>query len=277
LRSRNALRIVVLHRGSFNDPINSSILHYDEGKIPKSYEALSYEWGPELASDPSIRMNGHPVCVRTNLHLALQHIRWKDGDRHIWIDQLSINQADDKERGHQVRIMGQIYASAAHVIIWLGPAAERSDEAMVELANWGSHSQRDQCIVDGGWSTPDASPILALLNRTYWRRVWIQQEIHLARDYTVHCGTFHVEKTSITEARDFLVENQGKLIGKGYKAGVETLLRTTRKWYTTLAWANSRDYRYVLESWLRMGMNASLQSTEPRDFIYAMLGISTDC
>jgi hypothetical protein len=41
--------------------------------------------------------------------------------RTLWIDAVSTNQEDLQERGHQVQIMGDIYATAQGVIVWLGP------------------------------------------------------------------------------------------------------------------------------------------------------------
>jgi Heterokaryon incompatibility protein (HET) len=33
---------------------------------------------------------------------------------------ICINQANDEEKGHQVKLMGQIYSTAAFVLVWLG-------------------------------------------------------------------------------------------------------------------------------------------------------------
>jgi hypothetical protein len=217
-------------------------------------------------------LNNHTVRVRTNLHLALQHIRREDKDKRIWIDQLSINQASKRERGHQVRIMGQIYANAAHVIVWLGPAYQDSDRAMEVLADWESIPKPVSWDMKGDWRKQDMSAILALLRRRYWRRVWVQQEIHLARDFTVHCGTFCAGKTGFVAAADFMLDSQRKLPYGRKVPAIETLVRTKN---SPFRWTKKKNSN--LESWLRMGMRSSLQMTEPRDLIYAMLGISSDC
>ncbi len=39
---------------------------------------------------------------------------------YLWVDSLSINQADSVERSAQVRMMGDIYSSAQTVAVWLG-------------------------------------------------------------------------------------------------------------------------------------------------------------
>lgn len=38
----------------------------------------------------------------------------------MWIDSLCINQIDTSEKNYQVRLMGDIFAKAQHVLIWLG-------------------------------------------------------------------------------------------------------------------------------------------------------------
>lgn len=48
----------------------------------------------------------------------------------VWIDALCINQQDKDERASQVRLMGQIYSSAASIAIWIGPVYEESALAM---------------------------------------------------------------------------------------------------------------------------------------------------
>ncbi|KAK3485259.1 uncharacterized protein B0T23DRAFT_389984 [Neurospora hispaniola] len=55
----------------------------------------------------------------------------------LWIDQLCINQSDSDEKAVQVGLMSQIYSRAKQVLIWLGPAADGSDEVMDVLAELG--------------------------------------------------------------------------------------------------------------------------------------------
>jgi len=55
----------------------------------------------------------------------------------LWIDQICINQDDEKEKTAQVNLMHQIYAGAEQAIVWLGPAADESDKLMRFLSRIG--------------------------------------------------------------------------------------------------------------------------------------------
>lgn len=91
-----------------------------------SYEALSYTWGDDFSpqtifvTDGDKSTSAHPMSVNSNLFGALRHLRRRDMSRVMWIDLLSINQTDVVERSQQVAIMGDIFAAATAVQVWLG-------------------------------------------------------------------------------------------------------------------------------------------------------------
>ncbi|KAI6417389.1 hypothetical protein MCOR21_011106 [Pyricularia oryzae] len=126
---RDAIRLCRLFRRS-QDPqrppiirceLFQSYLHKAEG-VP--YEALSYTWACEDETSETIKhtiiMSGKVHHVTTNLFHALSSIRLDHEDRIVWIDALCINQADHRERGHQVGQMAQTYSCAQGVLVWLG-------------------------------------------------------------------------------------------------------------------------------------------------------------
>jgi hypothetical protein len=55
-------------------------------------------------------------------------------ERLVWIDALCINQSDDEEKTEQVRRMGEVYAQAKQVIVYLG-RADASKRAFLGLIN----------------------------------------------------------------------------------------------------------------------------------------------
>jgi hypothetical protein len=106
-----------------------------------SFVALSYEWGnPDRffwievtdSDDKSLGV----IPLTDNLHSALCDIRDSDAvaTRSFWIDQITINQDDETERGHQVNLMGDIYTAATRVVSYLGPR-DAYDEDALELLN----------------------------------------------------------------------------------------------------------------------------------------------
>lgn len=90
-------------------------------------------------------------------------------------------------------MMGDIFRNTKSAIAWLGPARDDSDIAMdlmvdnrkVERLVTGREKQHE---INVG-TCLEAEAIYKLCHRSYWKRVWIIQEIHLARDYVVWCGT----------------------------------------------------------------------------------------
>lgn len=111
-------RMLVLHPGERNSPIKCSLEHKNLASRPK-FDALSYVWGSSVTTD-EITCDSKPRQVGRNLHEALKRLRLPDKERVLWIDALCINQADNKEKTQQVRIMGEIYSRARNVFIWLG-------------------------------------------------------------------------------------------------------------------------------------------------------------
>ncbi|KAL4730836.1 hypothetical protein ACLX1H_002878 [Fusarium chlamydosporum] len=90
-----------------------------------TFEALSYTWGDGTSSklqEVEITTNGSTSAfkISNNLNAALRALRRSDVPRLVWADAICINQKDSKERGQQVRMMGQIFSRAFQVVIWLG-------------------------------------------------------------------------------------------------------------------------------------------------------------
>jgi hypothetical protein len=137
------------------------------------YEALSYVWGDEKNPE-SITIiedqNGRgELAVTQNLFTALLHLRDREIPRTIWVDAVCINQADEKEKEHQIQFMAAIYAKASRVIVWLGEAQANSDQALeairVAAENSMSVSKTQQLEEQG---------IRELLKRPWFHRIWVR-------------------------------------------------------------------------------------------------------
>jgi hypothetical protein len=108
----------------------------------------------------------------------------------FWIDSICINQSNLQERNHQVGLMKQIFLQAIDVYVWLGPKADNSDIGMDYIAKKGA--RRLRACGPGFkplWSRAEGKAVYHLCERSYWRRMWIIQEIVHARKVTVLCGT----------------------------------------------------------------------------------------
>ena len=183
------IRLLTLHPSTNSeDRIRCTLNEVSLDDKPE-YEALSYAWGlPEDVKE--ILVNGRIVTVRVNLYQALVHLR-KDKDRALWIDALCINQQNTLERNHQVKQMGRVYENTWRVLAWLGVEKDGSDEAMRCIASAQSYLSRASELSEG-IGIRSAHAISALLEREYWQRLWIIQELLLAKRARFQCGAQHI-------------------------------------------------------------------------------------
>lgn len=199
---RPALRLIRLRAARAEPGIHCEFIEafFDED-VP-DYEAISYTWG-SLHTPSEIRLNGSKFAITENLFSVLQDVRYQDEDRILWIDAICIDQGSHSELGHQVQQMDQIYQRAHRVIIWLGPLTDSVGLLMDSLANLQSQMPGiDWTPTDPRWpisrkrlkdSSTEALTTLAqifldILQRPWFRRVWVIQEVANARAALVHCG-----------------------------------------------------------------------------------------
>lgn len=127
LRSDKMIRVIDLLPSSSGDEelkCKMSQISVQSG----GYTALSYEWGPRDMIHRVTVLDGHGktrgyISVTTNLKNALYDLRDSPDvkQKRFWVDQITINQGDTTEKGHQVKSMTTIYKMAARVIVYLGP------------------------------------------------------------------------------------------------------------------------------------------------------------
>jgi hypothetical protein len=201
---KSPIRLVLKHAALDDysvEDVDSEVLTYlaylfedtDTSNTPEAddreFIALSYVWGEE---DPvhDIEIEQDDQCgyltVRQNLFDFLVIRRSFSGvSPWFWIDQISINQQDGEEKGHQVNQMAEIYTQATTVEVWLGPAFEGSDEAMKYYFHFGFIEDRAHLEqVRRHYH----EPLIKLAGLPYWSRAWILQEFQLNRNLTVRLG-----------------------------------------------------------------------------------------
>jgi len=190
--SVNEIRIIrwVAPVNDDDDEVRCDLLHRSLDEQP-TYDALSYVWGePEPAQ--KIHVNGKPVSVTPNLYGTLRQIRHAGCD--VWVDALCINQKDDVEKGSQVPLMGRIYQQADYVISWLGEGGDGIDIALKFIEVLKDELLKRSEMVSrmlGSEEEPFNTlwqAVGELLGHPYWTRVWIVQEILLARNPVLCSG-----------------------------------------------------------------------------------------
>ncbi|KAF7958399.1 hypothetical protein EAE96_001948 [Botrytis aclada] len=151
------------------------------------YEALSYVWGGFDDPPYCIYINGDSLFITANLYAALLRLRNHTLERVIWVDALCINQQDDQEKGLQIQLMPRIYGQATLVIVYLGEAADDSDLALESIrvaADDENEKPRNPLA-----SKRNQESILGLLERPWFQRMWVLQEVGLARSILIVCGS----------------------------------------------------------------------------------------
>ena len=155
-------------------PIQCQLVNYslqESGGGTHLYEALSYVWG-----DPKetllISIDKHDLPVTVNLHAALSRLRDRCFERIIWVDAVCINQADEKEKGQQIQSMAKIYGQANRVIVWLGKAADDSDQALEDI-----RVAAEGKFTNSSSNEKSQKAILKLLKRPWFRRIWVREQI----------------------------------------------------------------------------------------------------
>ena len=127
----NQIRLLGLYPGRTHDPLMGRITVINFPNLTLSeWEALSYTWGNSADLPQSIIINGRKKQITANLASALQHLRRPREPMLLWIDSICINQDNNEEKGHQIRLMRFIYEKATCVIVWLGEYEQSAVHAM---------------------------------------------------------------------------------------------------------------------------------------------------
>lgn len=253
------------------DDVPLSIHEHDlaSGSVP-DYIALSHTWGTS-GRDVPVVVDGAKLNITASLNNALKHLKnlkvqQEDSPSYWWIDMICVNQHDDDERSHQVGMMQDIFKTAQHVVAWLG-GTQYDDECKkflqhIREVSPSTYPRFKREVSDevnkGGW---------ALLKHPWWSRLWIIQEVVLAREVTIACGDEMVPWATI---RLFIrhLEASEPVLPQKMALNLIMLRDETR-------YADIRDSERSL-SWLLTGTAYNSECTDPRDRLYALLGLVRD-
>ncbi|KAF2017677.1 HET-domain-containing protein [Aaosphaeria arxii CBS 175.79] len=291
--------------------------------LAKSGDSYSTSCGPQVTRSfrrHPIICDGQIIKVTSNLRDALNMLASRvatpdplNGPMYYWIDALCINQSNVEERNAQVTMMGKIFAAAESVIVWLGKKDDFTLDAVTTVKRvaaipeeeWGdiSYTSFYDSTTDFGQRRPDLSyynwlGFVAFINRAWFKRAWIVQEIALAKKATIVCGNKVLSWDELSHTMSFLRAT------KWYHH-----LRTEKLKHVKVLQKSPGIYKRILQAKLEIGVgpiyvNAvrlrvaaamisghlesnkllSLrilleihrfsQSTDPRDKIYAFLGLA---
>ncbi|ETN41540.1 uncharacterized protein HMPREF1541_03476 [Cyphellophora europaea CBS 101466] len=297
LRTATAIRLLAIQPGEHGSDLICEVKHDDLDAKP-AYEALSYVWG-NAKDTIEVICNDRKVSITRNLADALHRLRQTGQVRILWVDALCINQTDVHERSSQVRIMRDIYSSAVQVIVWLGPDmtvdVARARNLIVAISLM---CQENRSAIEHSGMTAEkrlASLDISMLDkfsdatesevaitwkaladfyaRPYWTRAWVIQEVAAARKSTIVYGELHLEWQDIGWTTDWLIAQALR-----YDFKMPPLLELIKSddpqrvgVMRDFSKPDSEDYYDTLLEALRA--SRVLQATDPRDKVYAFLGL----
>ncbi|RYN77152.1 hypothetical protein AA0120_g11580 [Alternaria tenuissima] len=274
-------------------PIRCNLIHVNLQSNPTpEYRALSYVWGPSSPVQ-EIQVNGHRFLVRQNLYDFLNAFRerlykfrggngYEDEVQWLWIDQVCINQALTGERNHQVKMMSDIYRRVTYVYVWLGKSDDSTEATMKALKSSYRRyhgpgplikSSKTSSKMSGDGTSVQAEDVISapalrhFFGNPYWLRLWIVQEIMLARYIRVICGETLL---SWEELKRFC---SSTLTNVYYDENDywDEVVPLQVKWLTDHA-LSARHYSYAE---LLVTFSAS-QCENPRDRVFGLQGLIPD-
>lgn len=105
----------------------------------------------------------------------------------------AFDQMINEEKSLQIGLMGSIYSRSRSTIIWLGDEDEAAGskaamEHLIMLCNVVQHNEKIPKTLEDE-NARDWVALQRLLYRSYWKRIWIVQEVLLPPKAVVYRGT----------------------------------------------------------------------------------------
>ncbi|RFU33663.1 hypothetical protein B7463_g2682, partial [Scytalidium lignicola] len=303
---RGWIRLLVVQPANFTDEINCRLLCLSLHDISHSYEALSYTWmGASFSKH--ICLEGYQFSVTPNVEAALRYLREDKQPRTLWVDSVCIDQSNILEKSYQVQQMKEVYERAERVLVWIGQDIENED---FKEGNWVESGLRagvngisgtkhafglalkfgmasrsgDRAILEHNYSSEEVetwASLARLLKRSYFRRVWVIQEVAVAKEVKVICGRHRIQWSILFSAYDAIVENRrlhnDNLTLHRFDRGIggmdvcRRMLKNDRTVHDRDG--PSKEQRYGTRFLKLLTEARSRDTTDPRDRIYSVIGI----
>lgn len=280
LKQSNQIRLL-----RFVDHETILIFHTTLENAP-GYRALSYTWGSEhlrqiiqVLVDIDGELQPRPLLVTKNCKDALKRLYDDDWFTPVWVDAICINQAEDQERNHQVRLMSRIYSTADKVQIDLGPGDDGIHLAFNYITN--EYKFQEEGTPLKLFPYTEVAPLAIqkslsdVLSRSWFTRIWVLQEVHFAKYAEVICGGDKIPWSIL------------RLLGIHYYDDQSTppsLMFEERHYRSDLSrvprippiLSICEDQQTDKPLWYWLEETTSLKWTDERDRVYALLGLASD-
>jgi len=258
------------------------------------YLAVSYTWGdPEHYS--TVTFSNHEMLnITKSVSIILDTMFVKNKCIYVWIDSICINQNDIEERSIQIRLMNEIYSKAQQVLICLGESTLESNRAIDFIiplrgaTEEASRAAEDPSFVPhklifskGGFDDSSSSWIALsnLLNRSWFTRIWVVQEVAVAINPIFICGNRAVAWDDLASVSYLIYEHSLIRYLQNDSNSLQSTISATKGLLSLtimdcVRHAQQQGQPKTLQETLIQlhGFNA----TDPRDKIFALLGLAAD-
>ena len=267
LKHHHDIRLLYLLPGKDRAPLSCSLRIVSLSE-PPVYEALSYTWGEPIFSASIECFTKGQLPITENLSKALLRLRLGDRLRVLWIDAICINQQDLVERNHQVTLLQDTFQKAKNVIVWLGEDTGDANEAFKILRAIDPSSSSSMDIIRL-MITDRQNALAKFLGRSWFRRIWVVQELICAQKATITCGDHEMEGERFLDVAS-TIKKIGKLSSLRDQSVQDALftlgsIRVRRRWHER----GGKDELEVLLYNYRKCL-----ASDQRDKIFALVGIA---
>lgn len=212
--------------------------------------------------------------------------------RRLWVDAVCIDQQSIEERTVQIQYMRLIYKHATQVVVWLGLKTAGVEQAFDlaqrmaqcrdrELLSRGSRSPAEEASLKAlmetlsNMSQPGAAYLSELFNREYFVRTWCVQEVIASTRCIGKCEELEMDFFDLISATPYAIALQGRHQAPSKTFQFWNFVFVAR--HPAMAPAMSRPVEGSLGPLLiLLGGMKDFKATDPRDKVFALLGISDE-
>jgi Heterokaryon incompatibility protein (HET) len=295
------LRLLRLLPGSYDDQIHLELFTVELERAPP-YEAVSYCWG-DPSDQEKIICCGQAMYITRSLYSGMKRFRWPDEERILWADAVCIDQLNNKEKGHQVNMMADVYDHSTAVLVWLGEAtsitAEKAFRLIRKINEYVESNVIESEISKDTWKAvanvltsidwsqvfqddSESEALRDMFCQPWFYRLWVLQEVAVASSAWVLYGATAISLSDVVQTAVILTLRSGlhtEFPVSNLSAAFVNVFSTYAKKNTwiqeKLILQHSRNYieREVVPPFHHiLSIGRQFNTTKPHDYVYAFLG-----
>lgn len=272
LSSSQTIRLVqMVPAAGIAGPAKLKFLEVSLDNAPE-YIALSYHWGDPAPACEWLYLDGKSLLLTNSVDEFLSHFARDHMNQLFWIDALCINQENIEEKQDQIAMMGDIYKRSSKVLVWLGLPNRHIINAFAAFRHLEPVFRGYR--INNRWALETMSydswrDIARLLNRPWFCRLWVVQEVMNGPSVELRCGNltlswdmFELVIMGLNEWNAMSTISVGEVFSPG-RMGAMGLINIRNARIEGL----QRSLQYIL------GLTIKRLASDHRDKVYGALGL----